>query len=95
MRRCIVPVDGFFKWKAIKGQKAKHPYAIAMTDGKPFGIGGIWENWKDPASGEWIRTLIGHRDGGQCAGGRHSRSDILRKTLRCINPVVACCCRLR
>jgi SOS response associated peptidase (SRAP) len=26
-RRCIVPVDGFFEWKAIKGQKAKQPYA--------------------------------------------------------------------
>jgi putative SOS response-associated peptidase YedK len=24
-RRCIVPVDGFFEWKAIKGQKAKQP----------------------------------------------------------------------
>jgi putative SOS response-associated peptidase YedK len=26
-RRCIVPVDGFFEWKAIKSQKAKQPYA--------------------------------------------------------------------
>src|SRR6185503_6268567 len=43
-RRCIVPVDGFFEWKAIKGQKAKQPYAIAMKDGAPFGIAGIWEN---------------------------------------------------
>jgi len=57
LRRCIVPVDGFFEWTAIKGQKAKQPYAIAMKDGKPFGIGGIWENWKDPSSGEWIRTF--------------------------------------
>jgi putative SOS response-associated peptidase YedK len=56
-RRCIVPIDGFFEWKAIKGQKAKQPYAIAMKDGAPFGIAGIWENWKDPASGEWIRTF--------------------------------------
>jgi SOS response associated peptidase (SRAP) len=56
-RRCIVPVDGFFEWKAIKGQKAKQPYAIAMKDGAPFGIAGIWENWKDPSSGDWIRTL--------------------------------------
>ena len=47
----------FFEWKAIKGQKAKQPYAIAMKDGKPFGIGGIWENWKDPTSGEWLRTF--------------------------------------
>jgi putative SOS response-associated peptidase YedK len=57
MRRCIVPVDGFFEWKAIKGQRAKQPYAIAMRDGAPFGIAGIWENWKEPASGEWIRTF--------------------------------------
>jgi hypothetical protein len=35
--------------------KAKQPFAIAMRDGSPFGIAGIWENWKDPA-GEWQRT---------------------------------------
>jgi putative SOS response-associated peptidase YedK len=57
LRRCIVPVDGFFEWKAIKGQRAKQPYAIAMKDGSPFGIGSIWENWKEPAFGEWIRTF--------------------------------------
>jgi putative SOS response-associated peptidase YedK len=28
-----------------------------MKDGAPFGIAGIWENWKEPASGEWIRTF--------------------------------------
>ena len=56
-RRCIIPVDGFFEWLAIKGQKAKQPYAIAMKDGRPFGLGGIWENWKDPTSGEWTRTF--------------------------------------
>jgi putative SOS response-associated peptidase YedK len=56
-RRCILPVDGFFEWKAIKGQKAKQPYAIAMKDGSPFGIGGLWENWRDPTSGQWMRTF--------------------------------------
>jgi putative SOS response-associated peptidase YedK len=30
---------------------------FALKDGKPFGIGGLWENWKDPVSGEWIRTF--------------------------------------
>jgi len=29
-RRCIVPVDGFFEWKAIKG-RIRQPYAIAMS----------------------------------------------------------------
>src|SRR5262245_41003285 len=31
-RRCIVPIDGFFEWRAIKGAQAKQPYAIAMKD---------------------------------------------------------------
>jgi putative SOS response-associated peptidase YedK len=48
---------GSFEWKAIKGQEAKQPYAIAMKDGAPFGLAGIWENWKEPASGERIRTF--------------------------------------
>jgi len=52
-RRCIIPVDGFFEWKAIKGQRAKQPYAIAIKDGKPFGIGGLWENWKDPVVAQY------------------------------------------
>jgi putative SOS response-associated peptidase YedK len=55
-RRCIIPVDAFFEWKAIKG-RTKQAYAIAMKDGSPFGIVGIWENWKDPRSSEWVRTF--------------------------------------
>jgi putative SOS response-associated peptidase YedK len=49
--------NGTVSHLAIKGQKAKQPYAIAMKDGSPFGIGGLWENWKDPTSGEWVRTF--------------------------------------
>ena len=50
-RRCIVPVDGFFEWRAIKGARAKQPYAIAMKDGSPFGLAGLWENWKNQSTG--------------------------------------------
>jgi putative SOS response-associated peptidase YedK len=56
-RRCIMPVDLFFEWKAIKGEKVKQPYAIGMKDGSPFGLAGLWENWKDPSTGEWVRTF--------------------------------------
>jgi putative SOS response-associated peptidase YedK len=55
-RRCILPVDGFYEWKAIKGTRAKQPFAIAMRDGSPFGIAGIWEKWRDPAR-NWQRTF--------------------------------------
>ena len=77
-RRCIVPVDGFFEWKAIKGQKAKQPYAIAMQDGAPFGIAGIWENWKKPASGEWIRTFaIITTDANEMVADIHDRMPVI------------------
>jgi putative SOS response-associated peptidase YedK len=56
-RRCIVPVDNFFEWKAIKGVKAKQPYAIAMRSGEPFGLAGIWDGWKHPETEEVVRTF--------------------------------------
>ena len=77
-RRCIIPVDGFFEWMAIKGQKAKQPYAIAMKDGRPFGLGGIWENWKDPTSGEWIRTFaIITTDANELVANIHDRMPLI------------------
>ena len=52
-RRCIVPVDGFFEWH----KAGRRPYAVAMRDGSPFAIGGLWESWKSPVTGRWIRTF--------------------------------------
>ena len=49
--------DGFFEWRAIKGARAKQPYAVAMKDGSPFGLAGVWENWRNPNTGEWERTF--------------------------------------
>jgi hypothetical protein len=37
--------------------RAKQPYAIAMKDGSPFGLAGLWENWRNPTTGEWERTF--------------------------------------
>jgi len=55
-RRCILPVDGFYEWRATK--QGKQPYAIAMKDRSPFGIAALWENWQDPATREWVRTFV-------------------------------------
>jgi len=54
-RRCIVPVDGFFEWQSNGG--GRRPYAVAMRDGAPLALGGLWENWKSPRTGEWVRTF--------------------------------------
>jgi putative SOS response-associated peptidase YedK len=54
-RRCLVPADAFYEWKA--NGKTKQPYAIAMRDRQPFAFAGLWENCKDPKSEDWLRTF--------------------------------------
>ena len=46
-RRCLIPVDNFFEWKAVIGQKARQPYAVAMKDGSPFALAGIWTSYRE------------------------------------------------
>ena len=31
--------------------------AIAMRDRQPFAFAGLWENWKDRSTAEWVRTF--------------------------------------
>jgi putative SOS response-associated peptidase YedK len=45
-RRCLIPSEGFYEWKA--GEQRKTPYLIRRTDGAPFGMAGLWETWRDP-----------------------------------------------
>ena len=52
-RRCLVPADAFYEWKAVGGRK--QPYCIRMRDGGPFGMAGLWEHWKD-ANGQTVES---------------------------------------
>ena len=55
-RRCLVPADGFYEWMKLDA-KTKKPYAFAMKDALPFAFAGLWDAWKDPATGEWLQTF--------------------------------------
>jgi putative SOS response-associated peptidase YedK len=75
-RRCLVPVDGFYEWK--KAGEEKHPYLIGMATGEPFTLAGLWENWKDPATGEWIRTFtIITTDANELVSELHDRMPVV------------------
>ncbi|HEX8026710.1 MAG TPA: SOS response-associated peptidase [Candidatus Limnocylindrales bacterium] len=54
-RRCLVPVDAFYEWQ--REGKARLPYAVVRPDGLPFALAGLWAGWKDPATGEVIRSF--------------------------------------
>jgi putative SOS response-associated peptidase YedK len=54
-QRCIVPVDAFYEWQKIGA--GKQPYAIVGADGLPLAMAGLWERWKDRASGDTVQTF--------------------------------------
>lgn len=51
-RRCIVPMTSF-NFKDQDGRRR----AISRIDGAPFGVAGIWENWREPGTNQWERTF--------------------------------------
>jgi putative SOS response-associated peptidase YedK len=52
-RRCLIPADGFYEWKA-EG-KGKVPLHIRLRTSRLFAFAGLWEEWKSP-EGELLRT---------------------------------------
>lgn len=47
--RCIVPASGYYEWKPTAA--GKQPYYITASDGTPLSFAGLWDTWKDAASG--------------------------------------------
>ena len=41
-RRCIVPADGFYEWRAVAGQKKRMPVRFTLKDGGLFGFAGLF-----------------------------------------------------
>ena len=74
-RRCIIPADAFYEWKA--GTKPKQPYAIRQTDRQPLALAGLWENWKAP-DGQWMRSCtIITTEANELIGSLHDRMPVI------------------
>jgi putative SOS response-associated peptidase YedK len=54
-RRCIVPADGFYEWK--REGKAKLPIWFHPSEGKLLRFAGLYDTWKDRATGQRLRTF--------------------------------------
>jgi putative SOS response-associated peptidase YedK len=50
-RRCLIPADGFFEWQPID-KKTKQPFAFGLKDGSLFALAGLFDVWRDKASGQ-------------------------------------------
>jgi putative SOS response-associated peptidase YedK len=52
-RRCLVPADGFYDWKATGTRR--QPYFVRAKSGAPLAFAGLWETWTGP-NGEELET---------------------------------------
>ncbi len=52
-RRCLIPADGFYEWKAMGARK--QPYFVRLKSGAPMAFAGLWECWTGP-NGEELET---------------------------------------
>jgi len=44
-KRCLIPADGFFEWKAVG--KKKHACHFTRADNGVFAFAGLWDVWQD------------------------------------------------
>ena len=45
-RRCLVPANGYYEWRAVPG--GKQPYFIRMAGADLFSFAGLWSAWQGP-----------------------------------------------
>ena len=57
-KRCLIPADGWFEWKAFRGQKMKQPLYFYRTSHEPFCLAGLWDEWHDADGGLLITSAI-------------------------------------
>ncbi len=49
-RRCLIPADGFYEWQRLPNGR-KQPFHVDLSTGDPFAFAGLWDRWRDRASG--------------------------------------------
>ena len=53
-RRCIIPAEGFYEWEPK--DRGKLPHYFYDSGRRPLALAGLWSSWKDPDSGDRVRT---------------------------------------
>jgi putative SOS response-associated peptidase YedK len=76
-RRCLVPADARYGWQKLEA-KNKQPFAIAMKDGRPYALAGLWARWKDiMAGGELLTFTVITTDPNEIVEPLHDRMPVI------------------
>ena len=74
-RRCLIPADGFYEWKA--GGPRKQPYYIHARSGGPLAFAGLWETWTGPNGEELDTVAIITTDANRTVSPLHDRMPVI------------------
>jgi len=80
-RRCLIPADGFYEWKALGGRK--QPFYIHAKSsnheksGAPLAFAGLWETWAGPNGEEVDTAAIVTTDANATLSGIHDRMPVI------------------
>jgi putative SOS response-associated peptidase YedK len=74
-RRCLIPADGFYEWKAMGARK--QPYFIHAKSGLPLAFAGLWETWIGPNGEEFDSAAIVTTDANRALSELHNRMPVI------------------
>jgi len=75
-RRCLVLADGWYEWQP--SGSGKQPWFIHGQDGETLGLAGLWERWRDRASGATLESCtIITMDAAPALAGIHDRMPVV------------------
>jgi putative SOS response-associated peptidase YedK len=74
-RRCLIPADGFYEWKALSGRK--QPYFVRLKAGGPMAFAGLWETWTGPNGEEMETATIVTTNANRKLGDIHGRMPVI------------------
>ncbi len=74
-RRCLLPEDGFYEWRAAAG--GKQPYVLRARDQAPLALAGLWEHWQDADGNEIESCTVLVRDANAQVRPVHERMPVV------------------
>lgn len=77
-RRCLVPADGWYEWRAGAGA-TKQPYYMTPSDGHVLAFAGLYEFWGQPGELLTTATIVTAEAEGQLAEVHDRMPLVLRR----------------
>jgi putative SOS response-associated peptidase YedK len=74
-RRCLIPADGFYEWRAAGGRK--QPCFVRLKSGAPMAFAGLWECWTGPNGEELETAAIVTTEANRTLAPIHSRMPVI------------------